>query len=217
MAINKIKISALPVSTTLVGLFTIGVDGTGKSVAVSLEFIKFNADKVAAAEAAAIKANNAAASASQAKGDADTATSKANDAAELANAKAILADNEVKVMEELKKEIIALYKLQPTSMEITYPERITLRSTSSEHKIEVTLLPANVLQNVLYQGDNKAVSVYPDGSVQVNEVGESVIHIIAPENTKIYKAIKITVVNPSLRLAKSGSLRLMSDGNLRLT
>lgn len=41
---KKIKISELPVVSSLIGLFTIGVDSQNRSVAVSLEFVQEAAD-----------------------------------------------------------------------------------------------------------------------------------------------------------------------------
>ena len=42
MGVKKIKISALPLADTLVGLYTIGVNALNKSVKVSLEFLKLS-------------------------------------------------------------------------------------------------------------------------------------------------------------------------------
>ena len=47
MPVKKIKVSQLKAATTLVGLWTLGVDATNKSVKVSLEFIKQAYDDVA--------------------------------------------------------------------------------------------------------------------------------------------------------------------------
>lgn len=67
MGVKKIKISALPLADTLVGLYTIGVNALNKSVKVSLEFLKTAADK----------ANDAATAANKAKTAAETATEAA--------------------------------------------------------------------------------------------------------------------------------------------
>ena len=60
MGVKKIKISALPLADTLVGLYTIGVNALNKSVKVSLEFLKTAADKANDAATAANKAKTAA-------------------------------------------------------------------------------------------------------------------------------------------------------------
>ena len=57
---KKIKISELPVVSSLIGLFTIGVDNQNRSVAVSLEFVQ---DAAEAANRAANDANTKAAAA----------------------------------------------------------------------------------------------------------------------------------------------------------
>ena len=59
MGVKKIKISALPLADTLVGLYTIGVNALNKSVKVSLEFLKTAADKANDAATAANKAKTA--------------------------------------------------------------------------------------------------------------------------------------------------------------
>lgn len=103
---KKIKISELPLYSSLKGLYTLGTDNDNRSVKVSLEFIetstteavtkadaataaavtaKENAEKATSdAQAATTAANNAAAAAQTAKGNADTATANANAAAQAA-------------------------------------------------------------------------------------------------------------------------------------
>ncbi len=97
---KKIKISELPLYSSLKGLYTLGTDKDNRSVKVSLEFIgeqtseavadaaaateaavkaAQDADKATAqAQAATTAANNAATAATTAKGEAETATSNAN-------------------------------------------------------------------------------------------------------------------------------------------
>lgn len=111
---KKIKISQLPLFSSLKGLFTIGTDDQNRSVKVSLEFIEtetnnaVNKAETAASQAdraatdtkaattacqtattnannATTKANNAAASATNAASSANTATFKANTATTQAN------------------------------------------------------------------------------------------------------------------------------------
>jgi hypothetical protein len=73
MAIRKIEISALPVAESLAGLFTIGVDASGNSVRVSLEFLKAAVQAATeAATEAAQKAASAQADATYAKGMVDS-------------------------------------------------------------------------------------------------------------------------------------------------
>lgn len=276
MGVKKIKISALPLADTLVGLYTIGVNALNKSVKVSLEFLKTAADKAndaataankaktaaetateaaktatknantateaantaaknatdkaTAADTAAKNANTKADAADKAAGAATTAANTANSKAALADQKATAADNAANLagetaeearativrLEELEESLVGQYKMIPTGMNLDYPPRITFRNTVPR-RITYELLPTNTGRNVLFLGDDNAVSVQPDGSLTVNRTGISKIHVIPTENTSIYRTIQITVAEPELRRVKSSSLRLMGNGSFRLT
>lgn len=276
MGVKKIKISALPLADTLVGLYTIGVNALNKSVKVSLEFLKTAADKAndaataankakkaaetateaaktatknantateaantaaknatdkaTAADTAAKNANTKADAADKAAGAATTAANTANSKAALAYQKATAADNAANLagetaeearativrLEELEESLVGQYKMIPTGMNLDYPPRITFRNTVPK-RITYELLPTNTGRNVLFLGDDNAVSVQPDGSLTVNRTGISKIHVIPTENTSIYRTIQITVAEPELRRVKSNSLRLMGNGSFRLT
>lgn len=276
MGVKKIKISALPLADTLVGLYTIGVNALNKSVKVSLEFLKTAADKAndaataankakkaaetateaaktatknantateaantaaknatdkaTAADTAAKNANTKADAADKAAGAATTAANTANSKAALADQKATAADNAANLagetaeearativrLEELEESLVGQYKMIPTGMNLDYPPRITFRNTVPK-RITYELLPTNTGRNVLFLGDDNAVSVQPDGSLTVNRTGISKIHVIPTENTSIYRTIQITVAEPELRRVKSNSLRLMGNGSFRLT
>lgn len=276
MGVKKIKISALPLADTLVGLYTIGVNALNKSVKVSLEFLKTAADKAndaataankaktaaetateaaktatknantateaantaaknatdkaTAADTAAKNANTKADAADKAAGTATTAANTANSKAALADQKATAADNAANLagetaeearativrLEELEESLVGQYKMIPTGMNLDYPPRITFRNTVPR-RITYELLPTNTGRNVLFLGDDNAVSVQPDGSLTVNRTGISKIHVIPTENTSIYRTIQITVAEPELRRVKSNSLRLMGNGSFRLT
>lgn len=276
MGVKKIKISALPLADTLVGLYTIGVNALNKSVKVSLEFLKTAADKAndaataankaktaaetateaaktatknantateaantaaknatdkaTAADTAAKNANTKADAADKAAGAATTAANTANSKAALADQKATAADNAANLagetaeearativrLEELEESLVGKYKMIPTGMNLDYPPRITFRNTVPR-RITYELLPTNTGRNVLFLGDDNAVSVQPDGSLTVNRTGISKIHVIPTENTSIYRTIQITVAEPELRRVKSNSLRLMGNGSFRLT
>lgn len=276
MGVKKIKISALPLADTLVGLYTIGVNALNKSVKVSLEFLKTAADKAndaamaankaktaaetateaaktatknantateaantaaknatdkaTAADTAAKNANTKADAADKAAGAATTAANTANSKAALADQKATAADNAANLagetaeearativrLEELEESLVGQYKMIPTGMNLDYPPRITFRNTVPR-RITYELLPTNTGRNVLFLGDDNAVSVQPDGSLTVNRTGISKIHVIPTENTSIYRTIQIKVAEPELRRVKSNSLRLMGNGSFRLT
>jgi len=164
--------------------------------------------KANAADGAATAANQAA---SNANAKATEAGSKAADASSAASA-ALQTTSEARAtivrLEELEQSLVGQYKMIPTDMVLEYPSRITLRNT---------LLPTNTGRNVLFLGDDNAVSVVPDGGIIVRKPGISKIHVIPTENTTIYKTIQITVVEPTLRKVKTSSLRLMGNGTFRLT
>ena len=94
---KKIKISELPVVSSLIGLFTIGVDSQNRSVAVSLEFVQGAADDAAEAAEAA---NTAADAASEAADEATEAASTANTKAGLAQEAATAANSAAQTAEE---------------------------------------------------------------------------------------------------------------------
>ena len=78
---KKIKISELPLYSSLKGLFTIGTDENNRSVKVSLEFVEQQTTQaVTNAKEATDAANTAAAAANTAKKNADTATEAAKTA-----------------------------------------------------------------------------------------------------------------------------------------
>jgi hypothetical protein len=108
------------------------------------------------------------------------------------------------------------WKPSPTGILLDYPRTVTYRNTSTM-QIICTMLPENARRNVLFLGDNQAVTVMPDGGFVVNRPGISRIFVIPTENTSIYKTIEITVVEPGLRKIKSNALRLAGNGSLRFT
>lgn len=78
---KKIKISELPLYSSLKGLFTIGTDANNRSVKVSLEFVEQQTTQaVTNAKEATDAANTAAAAANTAKKNADTASEAAKTA-----------------------------------------------------------------------------------------------------------------------------------------
>lgn len=94
---KKIKVSELPLCSTLKGLFTLGTDKDNRSVKVSLEFIKEETDAAVknaqdATAAAVSNAQAATTAANTAKQNANAAASAANTAAGKANAAKQAAD-----------------------------------------------------------------------------------------------------------------------------
>lgn len=223
MAIKKKKISELTLSDNLKGLYTIGVkliNGVQTSVKVSLEYIQTAYEN---AVKATNSANEAAKSANNAASSANTATSNANKATEAAktatnNANEATGDARVVIarLEELEESLISKYKLIPTSMKLNYPKKVTYRNTQP-FKVEVELLPVDTGRNVLFLGDDRAVSITPDGVFMINGVGMSKIHVIPTENTGIYQTIQIEVQEPGIRFTSGKGMRLSGSGGIILT
>lgn len=216
----KKKISELPESTSFKGLWTIGVDIFNKSVKVSLEYIqsvvegmksatKNATDATSAANSAAKMADNAAQRAQAAMNAVNTATANANDA----TAAAIEAKEDCEDVIAAAAELEPL-NLVPTAMTVEYPSRL-LVGNMAENFIRATLAPASVKPNVLFLGDDKAVSVTPDGRITIRTAGISIIHVIPTCNVALYKTIQIKVSEPTVRLVTLSSIRFTANGNFR--
>ena len=214
------KISELPECTSFKGLWTIGVNALNKSVKVSLEYIqsvvegmksatKNATDAASSANSAAQTANNAAQGAQAATTAANTATTNANNA----TAAAIEAKEDCEEVIAAAAELEPL-NLVPTAMTIEYPSRL-LVGNMAENFIRATLAPASVKPNVLFLGDDKAVSVTPDGRITILTAGVSTIHVIPTCNVALYKTIQIKVSEPTIRLVTLSSIRLTANGNFR--
>lgn len=173
-------------------------------------------EKATAADSAAGKAveatNNANAKANEAHEKAEEANTAKNNANEATgDARVVIAR-----LEELEESLISKYKLIPTSMKINYPKKVTYRNTQP-FKVEVELLPVDTGRNVLFLGDDRAVSITPDGVFMVNGVGMSKIHVIPTENTGIYQTIQIEVQEPGIRFTSGRGMRLSGSGGIILT
>lgn len=197
-----------------------------------------NADKAtAAAKTATTNANNAATKANEKAVAADTAAGRVNAAITQANTAATNAQQQASAageaaaeatervaemnaalarLEELEQTITAKDRKQPTGMELEFPKKIT-KGNKDILRVIATLSPAGTGNNVLFLGDDKAVSVAPDGFLTVNSVGISKIHVIPTENTSIYRTIDIEVVPQSVRLCTKSTLRLTANGKFRFS
>lgn len=69
----------------------------------------------------------------------------------------------------------------------------------------------------MFLGDDRAVSITPDGVFMINGVGMSKIHVIPTENTGIYQTIQIEVQEPGIRLTSGNGMRLSGSGGIILT
>lgn len=144
---------------------------------------------------------------------AEQAANDAIDAADRANAAANAAELAVEdVLEAIESQDLGF----PESMTVEYPHYLTL-GNKENNKIVATLYPlATALQNVLFLSDNNAVSVYPDGTIHINKAGRSVVHVVPTMKTSLYRTLLITVLEQSVRLTKTNSVRLLSGGTFRL-
>lgn len=178
-------------------------------------------EKAVAADTAAGRVNAAITQVNAAITQANTAATNAQQQASAAGEAAAEATESVAEMnaalarlEELEQTITAKDRKQPTGMTLEFPKKIT-KGNKDILRVIATLSPAGTGNNVLFLGDDKAVSVAPDGFLTVNSVGISKIHVIPTENTSIYRTIDIEVVPQSVRLCTKSTLRLTANGKFR--
>ena len=169
-----------------------------------------------AATNAATKASSAADTANKEASSVNAAKSEALAAAARASSTATTAEAEIEKMKQLQESISGAASLAPTRMELTYTKRITQRNPYVQ-RIVAKMFPSYSLQNVLFLGDDVAVSVDPAGVVTPLKIGTSRIHVIPTQATHLYKTINVTVQAPSVRLTGGGKIRIDSKGRIRLT
>lgn len=165
---------------------------------------------------AATKASSAADTANKEASSVNAAKSEALAAAARASSTATTAEVEIEKMKQLQESISGAASLAPTRMELTYTKRITQRNPYVK-RIVAKMFPSYSLQNVLFLGDDVAVSVDPAGVVTPLKIGTSRIHVIPTQATHLYKTINVTVQAPSVRLTGGGKIRIDSKGRIRLT
>ena len=165
---------------------------------------------------AATKASSAADTANKEASSVNAAKSEALAAAAPASSTATTAEAEIEKMKQLQESISGAASLAPTRMELTYTKRITQRNPYVQ-RIVAKMFPSYSLQNVLFLGDDVAVSVDPAGVVTPLKNGTSRIHVIPTQATHLYKTINVTVQAPSVRLTGGGKIRIDSKGRIRLT
>lgn len=215
---KKIKISELPLYSSLKGLFTIGTDANNRSVKVSLEFVEEQTtEAVKNATTATDAANKATEAANTATKNADAATAAAKTATTNADAATAAAKTATAEAKQATTDVLAAFAgLVPSSLTVRYNERLTLGNIQPVY-ITAELLPEGTLKNVLFLSDNKAVTVNPDGRVQIVGKGRSAIHVIPTCNTAIAKTIAVTVEEPTMRLVNTRSqMRFTQSGGIRL-
>lgn len=173
-------------------------------------------EKAVAADTAAGRVNAAITQANTAATNAQQQASAAGEAAAEATERVAEMNAALARLEELEQTITAKDRKQPTGMELEFPKKIT-KGNKDILRVIATLSPAGTGNNVLFLGDDKAVSVAPDGFLTVNSVGISKIHVIPTENTSIYRTIDIEVVPQSVRLCTKSTLRLTANGKFRFS
>lgn len=171
-------------------------------------------EKATAADTAAGRVNNAITQANTAATNAQQQATAAQQATEEAIDKISEMNAGLERLEELEDTLTAQARQQPTSMTLKFPPKIT-KGNKEVLRITASLSPAGTGNNVLFLGDDKAVSVAPDGFLTVNGIGTSRIHVIPTENTGIYQTINIEVVPLSVRLCTKSTLRLTANGAFR--
>lgn len=149
---KKLKISELPICSTLAGLFTIGVDNLNRSVKVSLQFVEDKVtEAVSKAMAATTSANSAAQAAQTAKtatetatADAKTATGKANEATSAALSAALSASQKAEAAntatEEAKAATAAANKATETALKTVEDTKTETAALISETKTATATL-----------------------------------------------------------------------------
>lgn len=184
------------------------------------DFVSIKADvkeAIGKANTSASVADKNAKEAEKQAGLAAVATKSANDAAVTANKAGENANKATIEANTATVQVIAsLSRLIPSSLAVSYPKRITF-GNKSELFVKAILAPDNVMQNVIFIGDNKALTVAPDGRISVIDRGQSVVHVIPTCNTALAKSVLIEVGLPTIRLVNTRKkMRLTSTGALRL-
>lgn len=222
----------LPVATSLDGLLSLpalrfngGVPEVVEAPISKLQDVALDAvsgattaanNAAKSANDAATKASSAADTANKEASSVNAAKSEALAAAARASSTATTAEAEIEKMKQLQESISGAASLAPTRMELTYTKRITQRNPYVQ-RIVAKMFPSYSLQNVLFLGDDVAVSVDPAGVVTPLKIGTSRIHVIPTQATHLYKTINVTVQAPSVRLTGGGKIRIDSKGRIRLT
>ena len=205
--IEKRKISEMPETNNVEGLYSLGVNAENESVKFNIKdtFQSAIAGAAAAGTAPAIAAANAAANA------ANSAASNANNAAQIASAAASNANVQAQRAEDAADFVegsvnAQLQKSQyavPTAMAIDYPAEITIGNNNAV--LLYTITPANAMRNVIfYKGTDKndaVLAVHPlSGALTPIAAGTAHIYVIPTANTGIYKSCTIAVRAPETLL-----------------
>lgn len=176
-----------------------------------------------ATETATNNAIRATAAAQNAKKYADEATVKAKEATLSANQATENANKAITAAEKATFAAVSatdkatkfIERLVPTSLTVKPVPRITI-GNENRFRIETLLTPENVVKNIIFISDNKAVAVSPDGQITVVGAGRSTVQVIPTLNTALAQVIQVEVGEPTARLNTRSSLRLTSAGAFRM-
>ena len=175
------------------------------------------------AQALADNSNKAIQDCTAATNAAKTATTKADNAAKSAQDAAVATQSERALTEQSRQHLEEVAERAekaaapvPNGLRVDTPAPITLGNPVARY-ISARVLPAAAQQNIIYQAFGGAAGVEPDGRILPFRVGSATVHVIPTGGTQFYKTVTVRVVAPARRLAASGSLRLDSAGNIRLT
>lgn len=164
-----------------------------------------------AANTAAGNANTQAARASAAQQSAEAVIADATEATETANDAAARCEEIIAAAGSVEQ-----LGLLPTRLAVEYPAEITFGNLA-ELYVKGILFPEYTQPNILYLGDNQAVSIAPDGRISILKEGTSTIHVIPTNNTQLFKTIQIKVHTAGLRMVNNRTtIRLTAKNELRL-
>lgn len=178
-----------------------------------------------ATETATYNANVATTAAQNAKKYADEATVKAKEATLSANQATENANKAITAAEKATFAAVSaadkatkfLERLVPTSLDIKPIPRLTIGNVS-QVCINTVLTPENVVKNLIFISDNRAVSVSPDGRITIVGLGRSTVQVIPTLNTALAKVVQIEVGMPTARLVTTRKqLRFTQSGCMRLS
>lgn len=186
------------------------------------------AESKKATAAANLAGSNATASSASAKASAQKADLSAQNT-DIVRAQALVAldilrqmieegRSEILNMQAIQELVVSDVQLSPSRMEVEFPARITITNTVAQ-KIDARIFPSYLVQNVIFQhtpGGGESVAVNPDGSLKIRGCGKTRLHVIAANNTRLFRTIEIEVKEPDIRITNAGGLRLNSDGTIRL-
>lgn len=215
---KKLKISELPLVSSLKGLFTIGVDNQNRSVKVSLQFVEDQTtEAVSNADAATKRATASADAADKSKSEADNATQAAKEATEAAQTATAETIKATQAANEATEETLAkIAVLVPSGLSVECLDRITIGNVMPV-RIRAVLSPETAMKNLIYISDNRAVEVSTDGVLTPVSKGRSKVHVIPTMNTALARTLLIEVGEPRLRLSSVTALRFTQAGGFRLT